>query len=1224
MKADGGERSGVTAAHGRGSFKPMPPAGSSALERARELLRDARAKDEVPETIAVKLAALLLEASREEESTGERLRRQRMAELMADPRAQLFSVALTDRLCRIESPERLLSSLERLVERVGIPPSLRRYEKAGLRGLSVAGSLAPSLTARLIGMRVEKEAEAYLVRGGDGRLARALSRRSEEGFTVNLNHIGEEVIGEAQARHQAAQYLALAERTDVEALSVKVSSLFSQISLVAFEETLAVVSERLRPIFRAAVRSTPKKLVYLDMESYRDLELTLGVFMKLLEEPDLLDLSAGAVLQAYIPDSFAWQRRLVQWAEERVRAGGAPVRLRLVKGANLALERVESSLRGWPVPIFPDKAAVDRQFKAMLRFACEDRRTEAVRMGIGSHNVFDVAYALVLRERLDDPSSIEIEMLEGMADPLRRVVCAITGSLLVYTPTVAPGDMSSAVAYLVRRLDENAAEENFLHHSFAMTPDADTFERERLAFEAAVAGGAASEGSRRENVRGARAEVALERSPSAEFRNEPDTDPSRSGDRDWLRRCLERNAASVDLVPVSVGRAERTEGPCREGFDPSRPGLVPYRHRVATAEEVELALESGMRAREVGASERPEVRAEWLFRVASELRKQRGELISAMVLDGGKRAEEADPEVSEAIDFAEYYARTFLDLSERCDTSPKGTVLVTPPWNFPLAIPLGGVLAALVTGNAVILKPAPETPLVAYLAVRACYDAGIPRELLQFVPCEDSVGQKLVCDPRVDAVVLTGGTSTARLFRRMRPGIDLMAETGGNNCMIVSATSDHEQCVRDAVRSAFGHAGQKCSALRLLVVERALLRDGSFLRKLEDAAGSLIVGSAWRPESFVTPLIAPPAGALKRGLGLEPGERHLLRPETSADNPRLVSPCIKVGVTPGGFTHRTESFGPVLGVLEASDIDHALALANATPYGLTAGFHGLDEDEQRKFIERMDAGNLYVNRGMTGAIVGRQPFGGRKASGFGPGAKAGGPGYVRQFCSEIRRRASETVPAAAASSLGGEVIERHAARARAVARLLASRERKQFERRLQSYAAAQETLVSPELLQDLVGELNWFRHQPCPLAVVCGELTADLDLVSVLSALELLGVRGPLIAVDDPKTPVLRDLVDRGTVRRADLSSIQSLAPAPTRVRGLGVEPPRVWEALGSMDAHFELSSVSDDGLVELPRYLIEQSISVSYHRHGNLSCRRFSPRPRSIAPAGAASARKK
>ena len=378
---------------------------------------------------------------------------------------------------------------------------------------------------------------------------------------------------------------------------------------------------------------------------------------------------------------------------------------------------------------------------------------------------------------------------------------------------------------------------------------------------------------------------------------------------------------------------------------------------------------------------------------------QRFTTLATLQSNGKKAVADADSEVSEAIDFARYYART-ASTPHGVTARPLGIVAVVSPWNFPYAIPAGGVLAALMAGNAVILKPARTTAQTAFLLASQLWEAGIPRDLLHFFPCDGLTGKALLSDPRIASVILTGGYDTARMFQQWRPSLPLFAETSGKNALVITAQADRDLAIKDLVRSAFGHSGQKCSAASLAILEAEVYDDPAFRRQLLDAAASLHSGPASDLHSIATPLVSPPGPDLLRALtSLDVGESWLLQPRQYADDPCAWSPGIKLGVQPDSWFHRTECFGPVLGLMRASSLEHATALQNATDFGLTAGLHSLDPAEISWWRDRALAGNLYINRPITGAIVQRQPFGGWKKSCVGPGPKAGGPNYVLAFAS---------------------------------------------------------------------------------------------------------------------------------------------------------------------------------------------------------------------------------
>src|SRR6266850_3456015 len=974
---------------------------------------------------AVELAEVLLREARAGQTAEERARAERLARLMEDPRGKELTIALTDQCFRSRRPERIADQLHYLLERYGAPRFMEWWERIGLTLGAVMGHYLPSLVVPPIVARLRHETESLILPGEDADLRRYLAERRADGIRLNLNQLGEAILGEEEAARRLEAYLALLARDDVEYISVKVSSVSSQLELSAFRPTVEVVKDRLRALYRQALahhyqhpdgRVTPK-FVNLDMEEYRDLDLTVTAFQEVLEENEFMALPAGIVLQAYLPESHRVQRGLVTWAVARCVRGGAPIKLRVVKGANLAMERIEADLHGWPQAPFARKVEVDANFKRMIEYGCRPEHARAVHLGIASHNLFDVAHGLLLRGDEGVEPFVEFEMLEGMANHQARAVKARAGGLLLYAPVVRAEDFHSAIAYLVRRLDENTAPENFLRHVFDLEPGSVDWIAERDRFLGAFElESTLSDAPRRTQDRGKESDgtPAVQRL-DARFANDPETDWTLAANRAWLDDVVQRwRARPPDEVRLQVGGEFRTGARTAEGRDPSRPGRVAYRYALGSRADIDRALTVAREAQPAWGVLSIEQRGERLEACAAELNRRRGDLIGAMMLDGAKTVTEGDIEVSEAVDFARYYARTLRetagDLSD-CRIDPLGVVVVTPPWNFPLSIPSGGVLAALAAGNAVVLKPAPEAVLVGWWLANCLWDAGIPLEILQFLPCpDDEIGRGLVTDARVGGVILTGSVETARLFLGWRPELTLFAETSGKNAIVITALADRDQAIRDLVRSAFGHDGQKCSAASLAICEAEVYDDPAFRRQLRDAAASLAVGSAWELGRRITPLTQVPGAALRRALTvLDEGESWLLEPKPSTDNAQLWSPGIKLGVRQGSGFHRTECFGPVLGLMRADDLDHAIALANAQPFGLTSGIQTLDDREIERWVAGIDAGNLYVNRPITGAIVGRQPFGGWKASSVGPSAKAGGPNYVLQLArwNQLTRPASD-------------------------------------------------------------------------------------------------------------------------------------------------------------------------------------------------------------------------
>jgi RHH-type proline utilization regulon transcriptional repressor/proline dehydrogenase/delta 1-pyrroline-5-carboxylate dehydrogenase len=1039
---------------------------------------------------------------------------------------------------------------------------------------------------------------------------------------MNVNLLGEAILGEREAARRFDAILQGLQMPEIDVMSVKISTIYSQISALAREHTVHVLCERMEMLYRTAAHlshvrpdgTRVPKFVYLDMEEYRDMHLTAEVFMRTLDRPGMDRIGAGIALQAYVPDSFAMQQRLIGWARRRVAAQGAPITIRLVKGANMEMERVEAALRGWPQAPYRTKRETDANYKRMIQEGMQPENLAAVRLGIASHNLLDVAYALTLAADAGALDRVQFEMLEGMANHQRRALLERTRNLLLYAPACGKDDFLNAVGYLIRRLDENTGPENFLRHAFRLqVGDA---EWERLvdgfveSFRLVPSVGSAPR--RQQDRTRERAAIPKPELPWDRFVNEPDTDFALPQNGEWAQgivaRWQSRCGPDASEIALVIDGASIVDGrTVRECEDPSRPGVVVGRYREASDDDVARAVAcaradpDGWRALGVDA------RSEVLGRAAQGLREARADLVGAAIADGGKTILEADPEVSEAVDFCEFYraaARMFCELPGLHATG-RGVVVVVSPWNFPIAIPCGGIAAALAAGNTVILKPASDTVLVAWELCACFWRAGVSKRTLQFVPCPGAgPGRTLASHRDVDAVILTGGTDTALAMLRAAadtspPGspkgeyrsaqhegspVSLCAETGGKNATVVTGMADREQAIRHVVHSAFGHGGQKCSATSLLLLEAEVYDDPDFRRMLCDAVESLRVGSAWRLDTRMGPLIRPPAGDLETALKtLEPGESWALVPRQVDGNPRLWTPGIKWGVQPGSYTHLTEFFGPVLGVMRFERLDEAIALVNQTGYGLTSGLETLDDREQEAWKAGIRAGNLYINRPTTGAIVLRQPFGGMGKSCFGPGMKAGGPNYVAQF---MRFASDSTEPTADRIRTAIASIERTC--------------REEFHAVHDHFR--------------LLGQDNFRRYLPLPrVRIRVHPDDTEFEIAVRVAAAGAVGCGVTVSAPPDLAPQVHAGLAAARTERVADFVW-ESDADLAAAIAGDGVGrirygapdrvPPAIRSAAATNGTCICDAAVVAEARVELLWYVQEQSVSIDYHRYGNLGAR--------------------
>ena len=1156
---------------------------------------------------SIELAAEILKASRDNETAEERKRSAMMARMMRDESGKKFTIAMADQVLRIRRPARAAARMNRLVKDYGVPAYFSGIDQTALRIGNELANWFPNLVMPQVTKKVRNDSEHVIISAEEKKFSNYLESRRKQDIRVNFNQLGEAVLGDEEADRRLRDNTKRLLEPGVDYISIKLSAIVSQISLTGYENTVELIKPRLRAIYRAAIEGSTAapKFVNLDMEEYRDLHLTVDVFKSILGEPEFDQFEAGIVLQAYLPDSFSVLQELTRWAQARRDRTGIGIKIRIVKGANLAMEQVEASLEDWPQAPYRSKLEVDANYKRMLTYACRPENAAAVRIGVGSHNLFDIAFAMLLRKHFGVEDRIEFEMLEGMANAQSKEVQERTGGMLVYSPVVLDAEFEAAIAYLVRRLDENTAPGSFLGALFALREGTSEWNRQSDAFRKAVSLSGESKLSAVPNrVQNRLSETQNPLGEADSFHNVANTDFSLPVNRKWAVEILTKwKNLEVSPIPIQVGGEFQSDSLTGYGRDPSRPDHEAYRFCQADQDAIDLALETAVESQpqweELGIEQRSSI----LRNSGSVMAANRADTIGAMLLDAGKNISEADVEISEAIDFANYYAESMLAAGWNDGTVGRacGVVVVTPPWNFPFAIPAGGVLAALAAGNSVILKPARESVLVAWMLVQQLWAAGVPKKVLQFAPTLDGkTGKKLVSDSRVGAVILTGSIFTAKLFQGWRPELRLYAETSGKNSLIITAAADLDLAVKDLVRGAFGHAGQKCSATSLALVEREVYENPKFIQQLKDAAESLTVGGSWNASSTVTPVIRNPDEFLERGLTqLESGETWLVEPKMIDENTCHWSPGIRMGVLAGGWYHTTECFGPVLGVMCVENFEEAMEIQNSSEFGLTGGLHSLDPTEINQWRDRVEVGNAYINRTTTGAIVRRQPFGGWKDSCVGPGPKAGGPNYVSTFFDWTE----EQLP---------QLRERPVAETRSVLCRLKSMLGESHVQRLDAAAGSYAYWWACEFSiehdpSQIHGETNHFRYRrrPWHLLRFSEDWTGDCKINSSLIALACQTVGTQLLL---SATQLDHELVRfaKSVGAKVVFETNEELVDRLREMKG------GTLRFFGACDrSQFSPSAIGNlpilnstalaNGRIELLNYLKEQSISETVHRYGNL-----------------------
>ena len=1114
--------------------------------------------------------------------------------MVTTPSDKKFIVRMLDETSQIRDRQKLAIRVKELIDQYGIPKFLDCFDHA-LFWMYQKFAYLPLfnwVAVPLIKWRLRRDTSRVIIDAARPSLTEHLATRFHQDIGQNVNLLGEVVLGDGEADKRYRSYLEALKEPDINYISVKISGIYAQTHALNYKECFPELVRRMSELYQTAIDYpytdvngvTKSKFINLDMEEYKDAHLTMKLFKDVLSLPQFKNYEAGIVVQAYLPDAEGFQSELLEFARKRVAEGGSPIKMRIVKGCNLDMENIVSDLRGWPNPVRPNKTEVDANYLHIIERGLKPENARVLHIGMASHNLFTISYAYLLSEMYQTPKDCFcFEMLEGMANHVWRAQKKLGNHVILYTPVVKKEHFLNAISYLVRRMDENTAPDNFLTHSFSLKPDTREWNDLQQQFINAY--------NMKDNLNHTptrtqdRNQPYMGQEPKDEMQNEPDTDFDRFCNQQWVEKIFAKwkckgNMSGEksewgdwkpgDLLPTQIGDELTYNDDHVKYFDRSQDGdmLVCEMSR-AGKEQVQQILNiadaDAGKWRDTTVEERHRI----MYRAANILGQIRGDLNGSMCAITGKTIEEADVEVSEAIDYCRFYTTTMKKFAALPDIEMrgKGTVLVLSPWNFPCAIPCGGVVAALASGNTCILKPATVAAPVAWLFAKAFWEAGVPKQALQVIIADREATPLLTSSPVIKHVILTGGTETAQTLAHNNPRKPLSAETGGKNVMIISAKSDRDHAIMNACRSAFGNAGQKCSACSLLLVERSVYTHPEFFEKLKDCASSLKVGGVWNAGNIVGPMITNYNEKLEQAFKLEPGERWLIAPEFVDEKHYILRPTIKVDVKPESFTFRTELFAPLLAVAPYDTLEQAVDLVNGLDYGLTSGLQSLDEQEQRYWKNHVLAGNLYINRGITGAIVNRQPFGGMKLSAFGPGLKAGGPNYVAQFMT-ITDKVGTTTDFRTSYAEWYEREFRH-----------------------------------PRNIQPKIrGEQNVFRYLPLTGGMVLrlfGDETKE-QVEMVCLAAQTVGT--PLtVSADDGNALLDAARTFGAKTVNENLAAFCESIKKYERIRTISTEVPDiVFQAAANYDKYIAQALPMHDGRIELIHYIKEQSISNEYHRYGS------------------------
>src|SRR6266480_3655866 len=890
-----------------------------------------------------------------------------------------------------------------------------------------AARIFPWLTAPILRWNVSGMARQFIAGRDPDDVMKTLRKRRREkiGFTVDL--LGEAVVSEHETDEYAARCFhlleGLAEQTrgwtdplgdgaelfPVVNVSVKISALYSQMNPADPEDAIAHLAPKLRPILRRA--REVGAFINFDMESYAHKNTTLQLFRTLFTEPDFREWPhVGIVIQAYLRDAERDLRELIEWGRMR----GTRFTVRLVKGAYWDYEKIKAAQNGWRVPVWLQKPESDANFEVCTRILLENEAI--VTSAFGSHNVRSIAHAQSYAEQLGiDKSRIEFQLLYGMAGPIKRALVEMGYRVREYCPV---GELLPGMSYLVRRLLENTSNEGFLRAKFAENVSADELLRDpkelvrqnranlsETTIPAITEDRAPKNGASIESPPG----DIYENSPLVNFVYQESQEKMRTALREARNRFGEK-------YPLVIGGEKVWRDKLTPSVNPSAPKEIVGYVAEAGIPEAERAVKAARAALDKWSRTPFEERARLLEGAAAIVDRRRYGLSALEVFEVGKPWAEADGDIREAIDFCRFYAERMRQIGRPRLTQhvpgeesyqhywPRGVALVIAPWNFPIAILCGMVSAALVTGNTVIMKPSEQSIVCGAMLMQVFEEAGVPPGVLNFLSGRGSViGAHLVDHKDVDLIAFTGSREVGlRIWESAgitRPGQrelkHVVCEMGGKNPVIIDSDADLDEAIADSIYSAFGYQGQKCSALsRLIVLEENYER---VMERLLSATASLRVGNPEEPGMMVGPVIDEAAyKRIQEYIDIGKGEATLAyQAKGVPPEGYFIPPTIFTDVKPEMRIAREEIFGPVLSVLKVRDLDEAIDVANGTDYALTAGFFSRSPANIDRAKAQIEAGNVYINRSCTGAVVGRHPFGGFKMSGG--GTKAGGADYLLQF-----------------------------------------------------------------------------------------------------------------------------------------------------------------------------------------------------------------------------------
>ncbi len=919
-------------------------------------------------------------------------------------KGKAFFSNLMDQSFRSSSSHRIIDQISHLILQYGLPSDSSLAIKIKSFFFKIFGPAFPKIFTSLIQKKITKECLTLLCFAEKPYLHKYLQKNKNRETIFWL--IQKPSFGSKTVEKNIKNILNFIQNPQISSFCINLSNLSSNISsslnLLAIEE----VEKNLHIILQAildnpykSAKEKRQKLFFLNFDTHKNLNLLIEIFEKLLFLEKFLKIKLGITLKAYFPESFEIQKKLIELAKKRIEKNGAPIVIRITKGSSLNLEQIEASKNNWPSPTFITKIETDANFKKMIEYGCKIDNIKAANLAVASCNIFDIAYSLFLIKENKIESYVFFEISEekltrSIRNSLEKL---LDNNLKISCPLVNKKDFHLVSFFVLKKINDFTNPDNFIFHLELLFPGTKNWDEQLETFKQSLAQMKYISNTLKQQQN----RTIIKNETSTNFENEPITDFSISSNIEWAKEIIKKAKNYIpEDIPIVINGEYIYDNLVGLGIIPSTTNNT-YKYSLANESQIEKTI-TVAKQNEKSWFETPiEKRYKILSKVAQKLREKRAFFIQNIIVDISKSFEQADLEISDAIDAIEYQSKQMLNILSNKDIewSAKGTFLIMPPWGFAVSAGVEAITSALISGNVVIYKPLEECVLISYYLANLFWEAGIPKECLQFLNCTNELFEKtVICDQRINSVIISTSSENAKKLFMLRNGAQLIALAGGINTIIVTDMSDKEQAIRDIINSAFKFSGQKFSSASILILEKNLYDDLEFRENLKDAASNLIADSAFEINSVITPLIKTPDEKLIKALTtLDEGEWWLVKPKQDPNNPRLFSCGIKYGVKADSFTKKNQLHGPILSVMRADNLVEAIKLANDSKYGLAAGLQSLDIREHSMWLKEIKAGNYYINTKITDAKIKRQPFGGYRESSFGSGYKSGGPNYILDF-----------------------------------------------------------------------------------------------------------------------------------------------------------------------------------------------------------------------------------